>query len=48
MNGKKFMPFIIPYKNRPEITEADYDIFDSSYPIPGDTITAIKLDMSKL
>jgi hypothetical protein len=29
MNERHFMPFLKAYKNRDEITAADYDIFDS-------------------
>ena len=31
MNSKTFMPFIVAYKNRAELSAADYDIFDSNY-----------------
>ncbi len=48
MNERHFMPFLKAYKNRDEITAADYDIFDSQYPIPTDTLTPIRFDMNKL
>ncbi len=48
MNERHFMPFLKAYKNRDEITAADYDIFDSQQPVPTNTIMPIKLDLTKL
>ncbi len=42
------MPFIMAYKNDGELNENDYDVFDSTYPIPNDTTTAVKFDLVKL
>ncbi len=48
MNQKKFMPFLIGYKNRDEINSDHYDIFNSNYPISTDTLTPVYFDPSKL
>ncbi len=48
MNERHFMPFLQAYKNRNEITAADYDIFDSTETVPSDTLSPILLDFSKL